>query len=85
MDFTGGAAEPDDPRLRSFDESLVMTRRDPPSSTLRSMAKQFLAVPSVLALWQARRAEPQLSADGILARRKERFGEVLAGIRRDYF
>jgi succinoglycan biosynthesis protein ExoV len=49
------------------------------------MAKQVLAAPSALALWQARRAEPQLSADGVLAERKERFGAVLAGIRRDYF
>jgi succinoglycan biosynthesis protein ExoV len=44
-----------------------------------------LAAPSTFALRQARKAEPQLSADSALAGRKERFREILAGIRRDYF
>jgi succinoglycan biosynthesis protein ExoV len=39
----------------------------------------------VLALRQARKAAPQLSADVVLDERKDRFREVLAGIRRDYF
>lgn len=49
------------------------------------MAKQVLAAPSILALWQASRAEPQLSPDGALDALKSRFHEVLVGIRRDYF
>ena len=49
------------------------------------MVKQFLAAPSVLALWQASRQEPQLSPDGALESRKQRFYEVLEGVRRDYF
>ena len=76
---------PDDLNRRGFDQSLVMTRGDPPRSALRSMAKQVLAMPSALALWQARRAEPQLSADSVLADRKDRFRAVLSAIRRDYF
>jgi succinoglycan biosynthesis protein ExoV len=84
MDFAAGAPEPEDPNRRDFDESLVMTR-NAPQSTLRTMAKQVLAAPSTLALWQARKVAPQLSADSVLVERKERFREVLAGIRRDYF
>lgn len=53
--------------------------------TLRSAAKQMLAAPSILALWQAGRAEPQLSADAALGERKARFLAVLDGVRRDYF
>ena len=45
----------------------------------------MLAAPSTLALRKARQATPQLSADAALADRKERFREVLAAIRRDYF
>ncbi|MFD1746714.1 polysaccharide pyruvyl transferase family protein [Rhizobium helianthi] len=52
---------------------------------LKGMAKQVLAAPSTLALWQASRAEPQLSPDGRLEERKERFTSVIEGIRRDYF
>jgi succinoglycan biosynthesis protein ExoV len=84
MDFDADAPKPEDPNRRSFDEGLVMTRVAA-QSTLRTMAKQVLAAPSTLALWQARKAAPQLSADAVLAERKERFREVLAGIRRDYF
>lgn len=85
VEFDTRTPEPDDPNRRGFDESLVMTRGAPHPSTLRSVAKQVLAAPSTLALWQARRSEPQLSADSILAERKDRFREVLSGIRRDYF
>jgi succinoglycan biosynthesis protein ExoV len=49
------------------------------------MAKQLLAAPSVLALWQASRAEPRLSPVEVLDERKERFRTMLEGIRRDYF
>ncbi|MCC2611776.1 polysaccharide pyruvyl transferase family protein [Neorhizobium sp. Rsf11] len=63
----------------------VMTRRPPSQTGLRGMAKQFLASPSVLALWQAGRAEPRLSPDNVLEERKEQFRTMLDGIRRDYF
>lgn len=63
----------------------VATRTSPSQTGLRGMAKQLLASPSILALWQASRAEPQLSPDGAVDRLKERFRDVLDGIRRDYF
>ena len=85
VEFKSPASYSEDPNQRSFDESLVMTSRDPQPSTLRHVVKQVLAAPSALALWQAKRATPQLSADFALAERKQRFGEVLEGIRRDYF
>ncbi|WP_274631337.1 polysaccharide pyruvyl transferase family protein [Arvimicrobium flavum] len=85
VDFANSEPQPDNPNERSFDDSLVMTRSDPRPSALRSAAKQLLAAPSTLALRQARKAEPQLSADGALAERKDRLREVLAGMRRDYF
>lgn len=53
-------------------------------SVPRAIAKRVLAAPAVFALRQASRAEPQLSADSVLADRKERLYAVLAGIRRDY-
>jgi succinoglycan biosynthesis protein ExoV len=62
-----------------------MTRAERSRSELRDVVKHMLAAPSVLALRQARKAEPQLSADARLAERKDRFNAVLAGIRRDYF
>ncbi|MBR2689784.1 MAG: polysaccharide pyruvyl transferase family protein [Aquamicrobium sp.] len=64
--------------------ALVVTRNEPPPSMLRSVAKQVLAAPSTLALWQARKARPQLSGDAMLSERKDRFREVLADVRRDY-
>ncbi|WP_105428379.1 polysaccharide pyruvyl transferase family protein [Neorhizobium sp. T6_25] len=59
--------------------------RTPSRTGLRGMAKQLLAAPSVLALWQASRAEPRLSPVEVLDERKERFRTMLEGIRRDYF
>lgn len=53
-------------------------------SVPKAIARHVLAAPAVLALRQARRAEPQLSRDAVLADRKERLRAVLAGIRRDY-
>ncbi|SOC35866.1 succinoglycan biosynthesis protein ExoV [Rhizobium subbaraonis] len=67
------------------DGELMVREREPRKAGLRGAAKQMLAVPSALALWQAGRAEPQLSADTALASRKARFREVLDGVRRDYF
>ncbi len=64
---------------------VVLARRDPPASALRSAAKQFLAAPAMLGLWQARWATPQLSDDRVLAERKQRLQTVLEGVRRDYF
>lgn len=54
-------------------------------SGLRLAAKQVLAAPSTLALWQAGRAAPQLSADARLSDRKARLYAVLEDVRRDYF
>lgn len=53
-------------------------------SGLRVAAKQVLAAPSTLALWQASRAEPQLSTDARLSERKARLYGVLEEVRRDY-
>ncbi|MCF3638944.1 polysaccharide pyruvyl transferase family protein [Rhizobium sp. TRM95111] len=66
-------------------ERAVAARGAPRQTGLRVAAKQVLAAPSTLALWQASRIEPQLSADSRLAERKERFLAVLEGARRDYF
>ena len=74
----------EDPNKRGG-ESMVVAKAEPRQSTVRTMAKQVLATPSALALWQAKKATPQLSSDTVLARRKERFLEVIAGVQRDYF
>jgi succinoglycan biosynthesis protein ExoV len=58
--------------------------REPKQTSLRVAAKQLLAAPSALSLWQAARAAPQLSADDVLAERKERFLAVIESVRRDY-
>lgn len=63
----------------------VLTRPAPSQTGLRGMAKQALAAPSILALWQASRAEPHLSPDGALEERKQMFRTALDGVRRDYF
>lgn len=63
----------------------LLVRAERSRQGVRGMVKQFLAAPSVLALWQASRQEPQLSPDGALESRKQRFYEVLEGVRRDYF
>ncbi len=62
---------------------LVRPQETQPRS-LRKLAKQVLAAPSTLALWQASRAEPRLSPDGRLEERKERFAAVLETVKRDY-
>ncbi|MFN7026832.1 MAG: polysaccharide pyruvyl transferase family protein [Pseudorhizobium sp.] len=63
----------------------VIDRPKPSHRGLRGTAKQLLAAPSILALWQASREEPQLSEDSALRSLKTRFYEVLDGVRRDYF
>ncbi|WHA42771.1 polysaccharide pyruvyl transferase family protein [Agrobacterium larrymoorei] len=63
----------------------VLVRAEQQGPSLRKLAKQVLAAPSSLALWQASRAEPRLSPDGRLEERKERFQAVLETVKRDYF
>nr|CAD6405929.1 succinoglycan biosynthesis protein exov [Rhizobium sp. Q54] len=63
----------------------LLSRQKKTQRGLRGVAKQFLAAPSVLALWQASRAEPQLSPEGALEALRERFHGTLEAIRRDYF
>ncbi|WP_117192109.1 polysaccharide pyruvyl transferase family protein [Rhizobium terrae] len=67
------------------DHGDLLTRSQPSQTGLRGVAKQLLAAPSVLALWQASRTEPRLSPEGKLEERKHRFRSVLKEIRRDYF
>lgn len=75
----------DVPNLRPVDHNVMVAAAEPRQTFLRSAAKQVLAAPSTLALWQAIRAAPQLSSDGRLAERKDRFLEALAAVRRAYF
>ena len=63
----------------------VLSRSKTSGRGLKGTAKQVLAAPSVLALWQASRQEPQLSKEGILDSLKNRFQDVLDDVRRDYF
>ncbi len=85
VDFERKAADHERPDRGEFGETPVIARVEPPWSVLRDAVKHALAAPSVLALHQARGAEPQLSVDAVLAERKDRFRDVLAGIRSDYF
>lgn len=80
--FEGG--NPGGPSAETAEGDLLLQAR-PSRMGLRGMVKQFLAAPSVLALWQAGRREPQLSPDGVLDSLKARFHDVLEGVRRDYF
>jgi succinoglycan biosynthesis protein ExoV len=66
------------------DEGDVLVRPQAGQNSLKHLAKQVLAAPSTLALWQASRAEPRLSPDGRLEERKDRFSAVIETIRRDY-
>ena len=85
VDFDAHQPVLDDPNKRQIDETIVVAARAPKQTSLRVAAKQLLAAPSALSLWQAARAAPQLSADHALVERKERFLDVIAGVRRDYF
>lgn len=85
VDFDAHQPALEDPNKRQIDDSVMVAARSPKQTPLRVAAKQLLAVPSALSLWQATRAAPQLSADHILAERKDRFLEVIASVRRDYF
>jgi succinoglycan biosynthesis protein ExoV len=84
MRFDKGDKKPD-PAPATHGGGEVMTRTQPSQTGLRGMAKQALAAPSILALWQASRAEPHLSPDGALETKKQMFRDVLDGVRRDYF
>ncbi|MDX3927031.1 MAG: polysaccharide pyruvyl transferase family protein [Shinella sp.] len=85
VDFETDAPAPEDPNRKAIDGDIIVAAREPRQTSLRRAAKQLLAAPSTLALWQASRAEPQLSDDARLAGRKELFLAALEGIRRDYF
>jgi succinoglycan biosynthesis protein ExoV len=69
-----------------IDDAGVATLSAPAvqGSRLKTVAKQMLAAPSMLALWQASRTEPQLSPDGRLEERQSRFQAVIDSVRRDY-
>lgn len=73
------------PIRQSNDAGPSVATVERPQAKLRVAAKQALALPSVLALWQASRAEPQLSVDHVLADRKARLLAVMDDVRRDYF
>lgn len=74
--------DPIEPPARQAGTAVI----DAPSgSRLRNAAKLALATPSILALRQARRAQPQLSADATLRQRKQRLYDVLGQVRRDYW
>ncbi|AVA25217.1 polysaccharide pyruvyl transferase family protein [Rhizobium sp. NXC24] len=86
--FWGVGFERDEQSVRELEKDRqggTMVLADPEQTRLRVIAKQALAVPSALALWQASKAKPQLSADAALASRKQRFFDVIEGVRRDYF
>ncbi|WP_411034225.1 polysaccharide pyruvyl transferase family protein [Shinella sp. BYT-45] len=78
VDYEGTAGAP------AAAEGGVAVAGAAPRSGLRLAAKQVLAAPSTLALWQASRAEPQLSADARLCERKARLYGILEEVRRDY-
>lgn len=78
VDYDGRAAAAPE------DGEVMVAQQAPPQSGLRLAAKQVLAAPSTLALWQAGRAGPQLSADARLDERKARLYAVLEDVRRDY-
>lgn len=84
VDFSGRAHVPSGKGGDAGDGD-TMLRDEAPASGLRGLGKKVLAGPSTLALWQAAKATPQLSADTVLAENKERLGTVLDRIRRDYF
>jgi succinoglycan biosynthesis protein ExoV len=86
--FWGVGFERDEQAVEELEkrrQGETMVLADPEQTRLRVMAKQALAVPSALALWQASKAKPQLSDDAALANRKQRLLDVLEGVRRDYF
>lgn len=80
-----GAPSVPAPSSLSVDDGPLVATEERRQTTLRGAAKQALALPSALALWQASRAEPQLSGDAALADRKARLLAVMDGVRRDYF
>lgn len=83
IDYEGySAARP--ARGEAGDVAVAPAAGKPSGMSLRLAAKQVLAVPSTLALWQASRAAPQLSNDACLAARKAQLYDVLEAVRRDY-
>lgn len=84
MDFDANQPVLEDPNKRQIDDNVMVAVNEPRQTSLRTAAKQLLAAPSMLSLWQAMRATPQLSEDHILADRKDKFLRVIDGVRRDY-
>jgi succinoglycan biosynthesis protein ExoV len=84
MNFEGGEPAPDNPNERAVDEATLREVREPKQTPLRRLAKQAMAAPAMISLWQASRAQPQLSSDAAMNGRKERFMAVIEGVRRDY-
>ena len=84
IDYDAAARAPAPAERREVDEGDVVVASPPRPSGLRNAAKQVLAAPSTLALWQAGRSEPQLSADQRLNDRKSQLYGVLEAVRRDY-
>ncbi|MBB4955109.1 succinoglycan biosynthesis protein ExoV [Agrobacterium vitis] len=84
MSFAAGEPAPENPNERLVDEAILQEARGPRQTPLRRIVKQALAAPAMLGLWQASRAEPQLSRDSTLAERKAQFMDVIEGVRRDY-
>jgi succinoglycan biosynthesis protein ExoV len=84
MRFEGFAPAPENPNDRPVDEAALREARGPRQTPLRRLIKQSLAQPSMVGLWKASRATPQLSRDSVLAERKARFMDVIEGVRRDY-
>ena len=70
---------------RAPDAEMLVATHPESGSPLRAAAKKILALPAILALRKARMATPQLSADAVLAGKKERLGAVIETVRRDYF
>lgn len=83
VDYEGRSAVRPAPG-QAGDVAVAEAARPASGASLRLAAKQVLAAPSTLALWQASRAEPQLSADTRLAARKAQLYDVLEDVRRDY-
>lgn len=84
MRFSDNKSVLDNPNSRVVETAVLEQARAPRKTSIKDIAKQALAVPSALGLWQASRMEPQLSSDTVLQERKSRFMDVISGVQRDY-
>ncbi|WEZ85288.1 polysaccharide pyruvyl transferase family protein (plasmid) [Rhizobium sp. 32-5/1] len=85
VDFDTNKPAVEDPNKRQIDGNFIVAVHEPKQTSLRAAAKQLLAAPSALSLWQAMRATAQLSEDHVLSDRKDQFLHVIDSVRRDYF